>query len=487
MGHLISSGQREAMFDSIVDSEAETDRTNHRRRRRMQRSRKNNRDANLGRILACGVVTLVCTGYWSSAPANDGVPPGVEKIQKTHKQIKAMDLQAIEAGARLQDFCVARDGSVVALVAGAAPIGDNGADDGKADNKASRSQVGILDADGKLVRKWDVSFVGQSIATGTDGSVYVGGNARLARFDSGGKLLAEADAPQTAILANKDDLREQAQEQLESDKGSAEERIKTYEELLKDEKKLAEQQKQIEKQLEEQQEEQARQAAKDNPDAKPAQRPRIKYDLKTIYDQQLKYLRAQKDQTVENVITTITLRLKQINAVATSGSDVFIACPMTKGFGYEVWRTDQAFANPKQIIKGLSGCCGQMDIQAANDEVFVAENSRHRIVRYSRDGKELGSFGKTDREGLGEGFGGCCNPMNLCFTVDGGLLAAESNGVVKRFTPTGKYEGMVGVATVPAGCKNSAIGISSDGDRVYYIDIQGSKILVLARSGPDGS
>ena len=47
-------------------------------------------------------------------------------------------------------------------------------------------------------------------------------------------------------------------------------------------------------------------------------------------------------------------------------------------------------------------------------------------------------------------------------------------------------DAMVGVAQVPAGCKNSAIGISSDGDRVYYIDIQGSKILVLARTGGSG-
>jgi sugar lactone lactonase YvrE len=449
----------------------------------MQRSQKTIWDMRFGRILAYGVLVLVCAGCWSSAPANDGVPAGVEKIKKTHKQVKAIDLRAIEKGARLQDFCVARDGTVVALVAGALPIGDAGPSDGKADNPASRSQVCILDADGKLVRKWDVSFLGQAIGAGPDGSVYVGGNARLARFDAQGKLLAEADAPQTAILADKDELREQAQEQLESEKAAAEQQIKNYEAILKDEKQLAEQQKQIEKQLEEQRAEEAKKDAKEKPEGKPAEQPRIEYDLKKIYTQQLDYLRKQKDQTVDQVITSITYRLKQINAITTSGSDVFVACPMSKGYGYAVWRTDQAFENPKQIVKDLSGCCGQMDIQAAGDLVFVAENSRHRVVRYSRDGAEVGSFGTTDREGLGAGFGGCCNPMNLCFTVDGGLLAAESNGVVKRFTPDGEYQGMVGVAEVPAGCKNSAIGISSDGDRVYYIDIQGSKILVLARNG----
>jgi sugar lactone lactonase YvrE len=154
---------------------------------------------------------------------------------------------------------------------------------------------------------------------------------------------------------------------------------------------------------------------------------------------------------------------------------------MGKGYGYAVWRADRDFSNPKQIITGLSGCCGQMDIQTANNEVFVAENSRHRVVRYDRDGKQVGSFGKTDREGVGEGFGGCCNPMNLCFAADGALLVSESNGVVKKFTPDGKYETLVGIAEVPAGCKNSAIGISSDGQYVYYIDIQKSNIIQLAR------
>lgn len=457
----------------------------------MQRSQTFDRGACWRRILACGVCTLASAISWSAASANDGVPAGVEKIEKTHKQIKTIDLAEIEKGARLQDFCVAGDGAVIALVAGAPPIGDTGADDEAAEKKASQSQVCVLDAEGKLARKWDVSFVGQTIAVGSDGVVYVGGNGRLARFDAQGKLLKEASAPQTAILANKDELREQAQEQLESEKAANEERIATLEKVLTDEKQLAEQQKQIEQQLEEQQEQEAKQANDDKDSGKgkakaKVARPRIRFDLKANYNLQLKALKNRQEQTIDSAIATITTRLQQINAITTSGDDVFFACPMTKGYGYTVWRTDKDFANPKQIIKGLSGCCGQMDVQAVNGEVFVAENSRHRVVRYSRDGKEVGHFGKTDREGLGEGFGGCCNPMNLCFTVDGGLLAAESNGVVKRFTLDGKYEGMVGVATVPAGCKNSAIGVTSDGDRVYYIDIQKSKIIMLARNSSTG-
>jgi sugar lactone lactonase YvrE len=438
------------------------------------------------------VLLQLAFGTLSVSLANDGVPAGIGKIEKTHRQIKAIELRKIEKGARLQDFCISPDGSVVALVAGAPPIGDTGADDADANGKPNGSQVCILDGQGELARKWDVSFVGQAIATGPDGTVYVGGNGRLARFDAQGKLLAEADAPQTTVLADKDELQEQAQEQLESEKAGAEEQIKHYEQILKNEKQLAEQQKQlaeqqkqIEKQLEEQQEAEAKQASEDD-DGKPARRLPVKYDLKAIYTQQLEHLRKRQNQTIDSVIASMTARMQQVNAITTNGTDVFIACPMSKGYGYAVWRTDQEFAQPKQIIKGLSGCCGQMDIQATGNEVFVAENSRHRVVRYDRDGAEVGHFGKTDREGLGEGFGGCCNPMNLCFATDGGLLASESNGVVKRFTNEGKYEGMVGVAKVPAGCKNSAIGTTADGSRVYYIDIQHSRIIVLAKNDDTG-
>jgi sugar lactone lactonase YvrE len=120
-------------------------------------------------------------------------------------------------------------------------------------------------------------------------------------------------------------------------------------------------------------------------------------------------------------------------------------------------------------------------LQVAGDEVYVAENSRHRVVRYDSEGKKLTAFGKRDREGLGEGFGGCCNPMNLCFTSEGNLLVSESNGIVKRFTPDGKYLDMVGTAGVPEGCKNSAVGVSSNGDYVFYINVRNSQIVVLER------
>ncbi len=430
-------------------------------------------------------VAILIVGWSMVALGADGVPNAVKKLDKTHKQVSTIRLRAAEADATLQDFCVDRDGMIVTLLAKVAPIGTVVADGDT--KKSGQSQVRILDRDGKLVRQWDLDFVAQSINTGPDGSVYVGGNGLLASFDGEGKLLCHGDAPQTTLLNNKDELREHAKEQLETEKASAAEQIKQYEEILKDPKQLEDLEKQYLARIEEQQPEGAEE--KDQPEKKDAKkiRPKVRINLKSIYEQQIKALRNQKDRTVDEMVAMITGRLKQINAIAVSGQDMFIACPMSKGYGYAVWRTSRDFQDPKQIISGLSGCCGQMDIQTADGQVFVAENSRHRVVRYDRDGKKLGSFGKTDREGVGEGFGGCCNPMNLCFAADGALLASESNGVVKRFTPDGEYVGLVGIAQVPEGCKNSAIGILSDGQYVYYIDIQGSNIIVLARGSDPAS
>ena len=207
--------------------------------------------------------------------------------------------------------------------------------------------------------------------------------------------------------------------------------------------------------------------------------------LKQI-DRQIEQL-SPKEQTLEQAMAAVTERVKRINAIAASDREVFITCSQTKGYGYGVWRTDLDFTNPKCIVTGLSGCCGQMDVCCHDGDLWVAENSRHRVVRYDREGKRLAAFGKRDRDGEGGSFGGCCNPMNLCFDKQGDLLVSESNGQVKRFTTKGEFVELAGVAQVQPGCKNSAVKASPDGGQIYYIDVQKSQILILDRDKEHGS
>jgi hypothetical protein len=150
-----------------------------------------------------------------------------------------------------------------------------------------------------------------------------------------------------------------------------------------------------------------------------------------------------------------------------------------KGYGFAAWRMDQNFENPTKVLSELRGCCGQMDVQAIGDELFVAENTKHRVGRYDRNGKRNQEFGTTAAKGNAEGFGGCCNPMNVCCGPEGEILTAESEGIIRRFSLRGEYLGLVGRVSLTGGCKNVAVSASPDGERVYFCDLPGSRIIVM--------
>jgi len=202
--------------------------------------------------------------------------------------------------------------------------------------------------------------------------------------------------------------------------------------------------------------------------------------------QMLTFFKQRGDRTVDQVLNELSGRLKITNALAVSDKDVFIASGVLKGYGYAVWRTSHDFEGAEEIVTGLSGCCGQMDIRCSDGCVFVAENSRKRVLQYDRDGKKLAQWGEGDRNGaVGAKFGGCCNPMNLCFGSGGEVLTAESEGFIKRFTKEGSFLGIVGQAKVSGGCKNVAIGVSPDGEKAYFFDLQGSRIVILDKKADE--
>ena len=249
---------------------------------------------------------FLALSVWASAAwAADGVPGGTEKLQKSHRQATSVALRDSGSGATLQDFCLDRNGMVVALLAKNSALGTIGK---LAGQDATKSQVRILDRDGKLVRNWDVDFAAQAINCAPDGSIYVAGNGRVANFDSEGKSLRQEDAPQVALLKDEDELREAAKAQIESEKESTAEQIKNMELILKDPKQIEALQEQYDQQLEQQ--EQASQAkVKDTAEAgekpkKARKRPTI--DVKKLYEQQLEYYKVRKDVTVEQMMASIS-------------------------------------------------------------------------------------------------------------------------------------------------------------------------------------
>jgi hypothetical protein len=411
---------------------------------------------------------------------------GAGVLPASHQQVKLIAPSEGNSRFKLVSFCVTQDGRIVAVLnrqdavsgasggflsaivaafsksdANSTPTDDTAADAKKpADSVA---EVCILDADGKQTARWPLDFQAQAVNVCPDGMLVLGGAGVLARYDLDGKELARAESPHIVdSRKDPDRLKQQALEMVEQQRSSMKESLKSLEaqkeELSKkDDKSLTAEERQTKNQIDQ---------------------------IVATYKQRVAQQGDQPvtDQEVEAMVQSLTERAQRINAIACNGKFIFCTAPASKGYGYSVWRTDLSFESPKRIVDGLSGCCGQMDIQCCGDEIVVAENSRKRVVRYDSDGKEIASWGKASRdaESEAETFGSCCNPMNTR-PVGDKLYVSDSDGRVRRFTLDGKYESEVGKADVSPGCKSSIVDVSPDGNRVYYIDVNNSKICVLDR------
>jgi hypothetical protein len=369
--------------------------------------------------------------------------------QTTHEQVKEIAVKGQSSGTTLQTLCLDGDGNVVALVAppryGVKP-------------KSPMSEVQVFSPSGEPLNQWKVNFLAQSVNGGSDGSVFVAGDGRIAKYEKDGKLVSEIELPQVAaLLKDSDKLHKQAKEQLEQE-------IQSYGQMVK--------------QFKDQQE----RLKKKDSDGTISQNE--KAQLRAL-DQNVRIYEQMADQTkkktVDEVVVAMTNGLRTINALAVTAKDIFVVCGAAKGQGYAVWRMSPDFTDAKEIIPSVVGCCGQMDIQARGDDLFVAENCSHAVGKYTRDGKKMASFGKRGQNLEPDCFGGCCNPMNVRVAADGSVYTAESEGFIKLFNPKGEFVACVGTATLKGGCKNVAVAVSQDGERVFFCDQPGSRILILAK------
>jgi len=181
-----------------------------------------------------------------------------------------------------------------------------------------------------------------------------------------------------------------------------------------------------------------------------------------------------------------------VSGIAVSEKDVFVCygTGWSMGSKSKLFRFDRELENPKLLAEGLRGCCQRCDIAFRDGVLYLAENAAHRIVSYDREGEVLGKWGERGRGDV-EGFGSCCNPMNVCFDGGGAIYTAESGmGRIKRFSADGRFLGLVGYVGVQrfdragglaASCSNIAIAATPDGKRVYVMDFQNNKIRVLQK------
>jgi len=364
----------------------------------------------------------------------------------THDTLRTVEVRG-ESGGKLQTLSATADGKIVCLV------GPDRYAVAGATAKAAASEIRVLDSEGKELSKWKLNFTGNSVGVAPDGSIYAAGDGRLARFSADGKLLGETELPHlAAALKDKEAFRQQAEDQLKAQ----------AEAVANSQKVIAEQVKRLE----------------DKGDSATALEKRQLESYRTVLKSYSDRANASPAQ-VDAMVKSLTARMRIINAIAPTDKEVYIACGEMKGYGYAIWRMDTSFKNAKQILSGVPGCCGQMDVQADSSGIYLAENTKKRVAHYDRDGKELGAFGVSGRESNGLSFGGCCNPMNCRICSTGEILTAESEGIVKRFSAKGEFLSLVGYAKLTGGCKNVAVAASPKSDRVYFCDLPGSRVIIL--------
>ena len=406
-----------------------------------------------------------------SATTCVGPPGGVARAAEsagTHSQVQLIRVAVAGGGERLTTFAIDKKGRVLAGVA------------------ATASAIRVYDESGARIADWPLPVPPEAINVGPQGDIFVGGQGRLLRLDASGKIEKEAQAPNVAgardaAVLVQGRLRKQAKRDADA---AVQSKVRAYQKRLAlVESRIAA----VDREIDE---------AADEPDAADVQKKlrakrasyvRMQASLKKSIDNppsrtQTDRRRAAPPATAEDEaqqLQQLVANQMKMVSISASKTDVFVACSSASGYGFDVWRTTHDFADGHKIGESLRGCCGQMDVQANDNGVYVAENTRHRVRCFSRDGAQLLEFGSRSSGGAA-GFEGCCNPMNVAFGPQQTVYTAEAgSGRVMRFSPEGTFLGVVGAVDLVPGCKKVSIAVSPTGDRVYMLDITRGHIVVM--------
>jgi hypothetical protein len=323
----------------------------------------------------------------------------------------------------------------------------------------------------------------EAINVADDGTILVGGEGKLFRFDTEGNQLDVASSPHAEKLrSSKEQLRKVAIDYLNRRSSSSRSRTVTYqvridryEKILKQTEERAakgelnESEEQILKILPDMIKRYMEQAAAEK------EKEKEKDDEKEEAEEE----KGPSETAIQSRIDYLVRSKMRISSISSAGDQVFVATRGIEGYGYDVWKMDNQFAGAEIIVTGLRGCCGQMDVQCCKEGLFVAENSRDRVVHFDTSGKQITSWGKSDRTGI-DGFSSCCNPMNVCFDSSGHVYTAEaSSGRIKRFNTKGDLIAYIGDVDLVPGCKNVSIAVSPISDNIYMLDLTRNHIKLM--------
>ena len=130
-------------------------------------------------------------------------------------------------------------------------------------------------------------------------------------------------------------------------------------------------------------------------------------------------------------------------------------------------------------VGGLLVPNGVVDFSVDAEGIIHAANpGKHRVERYTAEGKLLGHIGRfhgTDPAG----FGGCCNPTNVA--VRDALFVTEKAGPrVKAYDFSGNLRAVIAAGVFDPNCKNMDIAVDpAPGGRVYVADTVKNAIFIF--------
>lgn len=374
----------------------------------------------------------------------------------THHQIGVIEIADEGNPMKMNAFCLDLKGRIVAAC-GTGP-----------------GEIRIVNDEGEILQSWSIDVKPEAVNVAEDGTILVGGEGKLFRFDTDGKQLHAADSPHAEKLrSSREQLRKSAIEYL--NRNSPRSRVASYQSRIASYEKIL-------KQLEER-------ASKGEMNESEERLLKILPQMMERYEAQAAAFKADEEKkdaekeddepedkgpsetAIQSHIDSLVRSKMRISSISSGGDHVFVATRGIEGYGYDVWKMDSQFASGEVIVAGLRGCCGQMDVQCCKQGLFVAENSRDRVVHFDTDGKQITYWGKSDRNGI-DGFTSCCNPMNVCFDSSGDVYTAEaSSGRIKRFNTKGDLVAVIGDVDLVPGCKNVSIAVSPVSDNIYMLDL----------------
>ncbi len=178
------------------------------------------------------------------------------------------------------------------------------------------------------------------------------------------------------------------------------------------------------------------------------------------------------------------VRLSRVCAIGFSGSDVLAAD--SHGRAIRRFDRDGRFLNDighDNRTRGFVIPNGVLDFSVDDDGVIHAANpGKHRIERYTPDGRLLGHIGRFTGPDP-SGFSGCCNPTNVTLSGRDRIFVTEKGEPrAKVYDAGGSLLSIVATGVFDPNCKNMDLAVDSRG-AVAVVDTVRLQIQVFEAEG----